>query len=70
MGVAGKLGPPGAPGPPGCACKLFRFFLDEFNFIVPSNNRTNQTVIDTTFYHEFPGMPGPVANSYCVQGQQ
>lgn len=69
-GAPGTPGLPGSPGPPGCVCKLFQFFLDEFNFIVPSKNGMNLTVIDETIDRVFPGPPGPIANSYCVRGQK
>ena len=67
-GITGRPGLPGPPGPPGCVCKM-KLILDEFNFIVPSINRQEQDIIDTTVYHILPGPPGPIKNSYCVQGQ-
>ena len=66
-GSTGRPGLPGPPGPPGCVCKR-KIILDEFNFIVPSMNRQQQDIIDTTVNREYPGPLGPIKNSYCVQG--
>jgi len=68
QGEPGYPGPPGPPGPPGCACQVFNLLLDEFNFVIPSGDKITKTRINKVTHRKLPGTPGPVANSYCVQG--
>lgn len=68
QGEPGHPGPPGPPGPPGCVCQVFEFLLNEFNLVVPPDDKVNETTINTDTERILPGPPGPVANSYCVQG--
>jgi len=68
QGEPGYPGPPGPPGPPGCICQVFGFLLDEFNLVVPPDDKDNETFINTETQRILPGPPGSVANSYCVKG--
>lgn len=68
QGKPGPTGPRGPSGPPGCVCQVFEFLLDEFNYVIPADGIANETAIDTETKMILPGLPGPVANSYCVQG--
>jgi len=47
---------------------VFEFLLNEFNLVVPPDDKVNETTINTDTERILPGPPGPVANSYCVQG--
>jgi len=70
-GLRGPSGVRGSPGPPGrfpCVCKLFKIMLDEYYIIIPYGGLVHQTKINTATNQRMPGPPGPVANSYCVQG--
>jgi len=68
-GLPGVTGPPGSPGQAGCVCKLFKVILDELFIIKPTGGEVYQKTINTVTTQILPGLPHPIANSYCIPGQ-